>query len=97
MAPTMIRILDPVATAREVKEGPAPRVAAIGGRSVGMLSNGWRSWDVMLGRLSEIAVEKYEAREVLSRKNPNASSATPKDTMEELVSEVDAAIVGIGH
>ncbi len=97
MASGTIRILDPVGAAREVEEGPAQRLRSVGGQGVGFISNGWRSWDVVVERYAELAVQKYEAREALSRKNPNASSGTPKDTMDELAARVEAVVVGIGH
>ena len=91
-----IRIFDPVSKPREQREKLAPRVSTISGKSFGIISNGWRSFDVMAARYAELAIEKHEARESVYRKNPSAASATPTAAMDAIAG-TDAAIVGIGH
>ncbi len=95
--PVQIRVLDPASGPRKGEVEQAARADTIAGKRVGFLSNGWRSFDAMISHLSEIAVDKYEARGVVSLKNPNAASSTPAETVEELVTSSDAAVVGIGH
>ena len=92
-----IRVLDPVSEPKGDQSEPAKRLASLSGKALGLLSNGWRSFDDIVDRYAGLAVEKYEARETISRKNPNASSSTPKETMEELTAASDAALVGVGH
>lgn len=96
MASGTIRILDPVSKPREQKQSLAPRLATISGKRLGVISNGWHSFDVMSGHMAELATAKHEAREVVYRKNPSAASATPKPEMDAIAA-TNAAIVGIGH
>ena len=96
MATRRIRILDPAGGSRQAAAGIAERASTVSGKVLGLLSNGWRSFDDLVERYGDLAKAKYEASGVVSRKNPNASSGTPKPTLEELVT-VDAAVVGIGH
>ena len=97
MAAGFIRVLDPVGDPRVAQAVMAARVATITGKALGLLSNGWRSFDAMVDRFSGLAVEKYEARETISRKNPNTANSTPRETMDELAAGSDAALVGVGH
>lgn len=92
-----ISILDPFSGPRTELNPIAPRTITVAGKKLGVLSNGWRSFDHMIKRYSSLAVEKYEASEVLTRKNPNSASSTPEQTMTELTERCDAVIVGIGH
>ena len=96
MGTSTIRILDPKSDSLREATAMTERAPTISGKTLGLLSNGWRSFDNILDHYTVIAKEKYEAGEVLARKNPNASSSTPRPTLEELAS-VDAAVVGIGH
>ncbi|MCL0101505.1 hypothetical protein M1O29_00250 [Dehalococcoidia bacterium] len=96
MGTSTIRILDPGSDPLKEATAITPRVPTIGGKRLGLLSNGWRSFDHILKHYTELAKGKYEAGDVLTRKNPNASSGTPQPTLEELAT-VDAAVVGIGH
>ena len=97
MATKRLRILDPVARPKPGSHDIAPRLTAVAGSVVGLLSNGWRSFDAMAKNYAEMAVGKHEARDVLIRGNPSASSGAPEHTMAELVQQCDAVVVGIGH
>ena len=97
MASGYVRVLDPVGKPREERAEMAARLATVSGKVLGLLSNGWRSFDAMTERFSDLALEKFEAREVICRKSPNAASGAPKETLDELASVSDAAIVGVGH
>ncbi len=92
-----LRILDPVARPPDAGGEAAPRISTVAGAVVGLLSNGWRSFDAITKSYAELAVEKHEAREAVIRPNPSASSGTPQETMEELARRCDAVVVGIGH
>ena len=92
-----LRILDPVAKPPAGDGDAAPRIPTVAGAVVGLLSNGWRSFDAITESYAALAVEKYEAREAVIRPNPSASSGTPQETMEELARRCDAVVVGIGH
>ena len=93
----MIKILDPTAHPIVGDAGLAPRVASLGRNTLGVVSNAWRSYDVMANHFEEIAKDKYEIREVMRTINLDLSGPLPQDSLSALVAKVDAAIVGIGH
>ena len=93
----IIDILDPTGQPKEQPTGLAPRVQGLGGRTLGLITNSWRSFDIMAGHFEEMAKDRYEVREVMRTINPDVSSPTPKDTLNVLVDKADAAIVGMGH
>ena len=97
MAANTIRILDPFSPPRAAKGEAAARVGSMRGKTLGLLSNGWRSFDVMLAHIAGEAVQRQGVGAVVSRKNPNSASTTPKATMEELAANTDAVVVGVGH
>ncbi len=92
-----IKILDPTARPKAEDTGLAPRVPGLGGNTLGIISNAWRSFDIMAGHFEETARDRYEVREVMRTVNPHLSSPIPEDTLNILVAGADAAIVGIGH
>ena len=97
MSPKTVRILDPTAQSKTRDTGLSPRLDGLGGRSLGIISNAWRSFDAMAGFFQEMATDRYEVREVMRTVNPHLASATPEDTIVELVDRADAAVVGMGH
>ena len=97
MSGKMIKILDPTARPVAGDAGLAPRVVSLGGNTLGIVSNAWRSYDAMAKHFEEIAKDKYEIREVMRTINLDLSSPLSEDTLNALVAKADAAIVGIGH
>ena len=97
MSGKMVKILDPTARPSAEDAGLAPRVSSLGGHALGIVSNVWRSFDVIAGYFEEIAGDKYEVREVMRTMNPDLSSPIPEDTLNALVPRADSAIVGMGH
>ena len=97
MSGGIIDILDPTGQPKEQTTGLAPRVQGLGGGTLGLITNSWRSFDLVAGHFEEMAKDRYEVREVMRTINPDVSSPTPKDTLNMLVDKADAAIVGMGH
>ena len=97
MSTATIRILDPVGQPKQRDTGVTARPATLSGKVLGLLSNGWRSFDLIAERYASVAQGRHEVRDVLMRQNPSAASATPKQSMEELIQGSDAIVVGVGH
>ena len=97
MSGKMIKILDPTAHPVVGDAGLAPRVVSLGGNTLGVVSNAWRSYDVMANHFEEIAKDKYEIREVMRTVNLDLSGPLLEDRLNALVAKADAAIVGVGH
>ena len=92
-----IMILDPTASPKAGDMGLAPRVPGLGSRTMGIVSNVWRSFDTMAEHFEQEALDRYEVREVMRTVNAVVSSPLPEDSLRMLVSKADAAIVGMGH
>ena len=97
MSGGIIDILAPTGQPKEQTTGLAPRVQGLGGGTLGLITNSWRSFDIVAGHFEEMAKDRYEVREVMRTINPDVSSPTPKDTLNMLVDKADAAIGGMGH
>ncbi|MCE2463443.1 MAG: hypothetical protein J4F46_05975 [Dehalococcoidia bacterium] len=97
MSGKIIKILDPTAHPMVGDVGLAPRVVSLGNNTLGVVSNAWRSYDVMANHFEEIAKDKYEIREVMRTVNLDLSGPLIEDRLNALVEKADAAIVGMGH
>ena len=52
--------------------------------------------DAFLERIGELLEERAGVGTVIARQKPNLSAPAPKAMIEELVNEVDFAVVGVG-
>jgi hypothetical protein len=93
----MMKILDPTGRPRSRDTGLAPRAPSLGGSTLGVITNVWRSFDVVASHFEQIARERYEVGEIMRTINPDLSSPIPEDTLNVLVGRADVAIVGMGH
>ncbi|MBI2871662.1 MAG: hypothetical protein HYY00_00545 [Chloroflexi bacterium] len=92
-----IRILSPVGIPQDRRDGNAERLDSLSGKTLGIMSNGWRSFLIGMERLEEVAVSKHEAGSVIKALHTNASGPAPAELLEEMAKKGDAAIVGLGH
>ncbi len=92
-----MKISDPTARPVTGDTGLAPRLPVLEGHALGIVSNQWRSIDVMASHFERIAREMYQVREVIQAVNPDLFNPTPEDVLGGLVDRADAAIVGIGQ
>ena len=93
---TRLQVLDP--TAEPVPDGAviAPRPETLDGTVLGLLTNGKRNADVLLGMVHEVLADRYEFKEVVARNKGNASRPCPRDMMEELAERCDIVITSSG-
>ncbi len=92
----VIQILEPVVTLKEEAEGYAPRPTTLAGKTLGLLSNGWRSFDTLMDAYEELALGKHGVAKVIHRRHWNASGSAPDEFLEEMA-KCDVAFVGLGH
>ena len=97
MSVKTIKILDPTAPSRAAVAKMASRASGLGGSTLGIVSNLWRSFDIMAAHFEELAKDRYQVREVMRTINPNLANPILEDTLNALVAKSDAAIVGMGH
>jgi hypothetical protein len=92
----MIKIYDPTARAAGV-ELPVLGAASLEGRRVGLLDNGWPSWQTVLSHYEETELRGARGAGEVSRWQIPLSSAAPADTIEEAAERSDLVIVGLAN
>ena len=92
-----MRILVPVHTQLAIEEGPPPSTegTTLSGKTMGMLSNGWRSFDIMMERFEELAIKRYGAKKVVKSMHPEDASPAPDYAIEKVL-QADLVISGLG-
>ncbi len=92
----MMIVLDPrlKKTARVV--APAPRLDALANKRVGILWNNRLGGDRLLKHVGKLLQERYGVGEIYFTKKTFVGNAAPKEILDDLVSRVDAAVVGVG-
>ena len=96
-----VEILDPRGEQQDRIGGASPRLASLEGKTVGIVIDGpWRSWYVC----SEILEEHLQDRDIVDLRteglklaNVRKGSNRDESAMEQLATEVDAAIVGLAN
>ena len=91
----MIEYLDPVSPNLDKKL----IVAAVGpleGKTIGFLSNGWRSYDAMGERIEQVFRERFGIAAMRRYPIPT-SCAPPEGLLDRVAAECDAAIVGMAN
>ena len=91
-----IKILEPVAAPKAIVETYAGKPKVLAGGTLGLLSNGWPSFNTLLDVFEELALNKYGIAKVVKRKHSNGSGLAPMGYYDE-VARCDAAITGLAH
>jgi hypothetical protein len=92
----MLTILDPVAAPRGTSGASLPVVPTLEGRTVGILTNHWKSMDRMTERMAVRLKEIYRAAAVPVYDIP-INGAMADQVKQKVISECDAAIVGLAN
>ncbi len=91
-----IVILDPTGEVEPRAFVRPPRPGSLGGRIIGLLSDGIHTSTPFLERLGELLLVKHQVKRVILKVKPNLSLPAPKAMLDELVAEADAVVVGVG-
>lgn len=92
----MLTILDPVGVPRETSGTKALVIPALAGCTIGILTNRWKSMDRMAERMAARLKEGYGAAAVPVYGIP-INGAMSDEVREKVISECDAAIVGLAN
>jgi len=92
----MLTILDPVGEPRASDATKALLVPALEGRTVGILTNHWKSMDRMAERMADRLKEAYGAADVRLYDIP-INGAMAGQVKQSVVAECDAVIVGLAN
>ena len=91
------RLVDPVAEIRAPEATIAPGIASLEQKTIGFIDNGWWSLGIALDEFYKLLTQEHHVARVLWRSKPDASRGAGPEVMEELASQADAAIVGLGN
>ena len=92
-----MKILDPSGIIGKDREKKSPfMVSSLAGKVVGILSNVWPSYEIMVVRFREQLIDKYQVAKTIYYEIPRIRAA-PDTLFEKVVRECDAAIVGLGN
>jgi hypothetical protein len=89
-------VLDPRILAGSRKVVPAPRLESLTGKRLGILWNNRLGGDRLLRHVGDVLTEKYGVAEVYFTKKMFVGNAAPEEILNDLVTRVDAVVVGVG-
>lgn len=75
---------------------PAKRLTSLTKKRLGLLWNNKMGGDVLLKHVAELLHQKYNLAEIYFTKKTFIGNAAPAETIDDLVSRVDAVVVGVG-
>jgi hypothetical protein len=74
----------------------APRRGDITGARVGLLENGKQNAALFLEEVGGVLKERYGISDVMLRRKDNFSAPVPPELLEEMHSECDVVVIGVG-
>ena len=74
----------------------APRSGELTGARVGLLENGKQNASLFLTEVADILRERYGAGEAKLRRKENFAQPAPQELIDQLSSESDLVVIGIG-
>jgi hypothetical protein len=93
---TVYDLLVPTAAARSLSLALAPRLAELEGKTLGILSNQKINADEVLDALAAELQHRHKIRNVIKRTKRIQSQPVPPEVLDDLVSQCDAVIHGVG-
>ncbi len=78
------------------KVASLPRFADLRGKVLGLLDNSKPNMDKLAERFAVLLKEKYGVANVISRRKLTAQQGAPKQYLDELASQADFVISGLG-
>lgn len=89
-------VLDPRIQPGGRRVTPAPRLESLTGKRLGILWNNRLGGDKLLAHVGETLRERHGLREVHFTRKTFIGNAAPAELLDELVTRVDAVVVGVG-
>ncbi len=91
-----LAILLPTAERRNAPSVPlAPRLVNLEGTTIGFITNGWRSGDVVFEELRRL-LKQHGVKEIVERRTPQ-SRPLALDEFQALADASDAVVSGLGN
>ncbi len=96
MGESTMFILDPTGKPKAIGLQLSSRPADIRGMTVGILDNGWWSFETVGKHYAKLLKERYGVKDVIHLKK-KLSTPAPKETFEELATKCQVIINGLGN
>lgn len=90
-----IRVLNPTSESVVATVNPAPRLASLEGKTVGLISNGKEGTAGFFAHVDRLLRERYQVAEVVLRTKSNYSAPAEDEIIDE-AKNWDLAISGLG-
>jgi len=87
-------VLDPTLEVETQHRERAPRPAEI--HTIGLLDNGKNNSAKLLQKVADMLVERYPGVQINQYRKPGAYRPAPDALLDQIATECDAAVVGIG-
>jgi hypothetical protein len=91
-----MKVYDPTGVVPTKGAGAALVIGSLSGKTVGILSNVWPSFETMIGRFRERLTDQHQVANINYYEIPRTRAATD-ELLDKVASECDAAIVGLGN
>ena len=78
------------------KVAAVPQFTDLRGKVVGVLDNSKPNADKLAGRFAELLQEHYGVASVITRRKLTAQQGAPQEYLDELASQADFVICGLG-
>lgn len=82
---------------RSPASAPAPRIQGLRGARVGIVSNGWRSLDIMYEELCNALSQNFGVATLVHARKTNRIDPLETNQVEALVAGCDAVVIGLGN
>jgi hypothetical protein len=89
-------VLDPRKESSAKVVVPANRLESLTNKRLGLLWNNRQGGDRILNHVADLLKEKYKLAEVFFTKKTFVGNAAPAEIIANLISRVDAVVVGVG-
>jgi hypothetical protein len=89
-------LLNPEGSSPQGSLALAVRPGTLKGKTIGLLSNSKLNADAVLSAIGDLLSQRYEIAGVVHRAKPNFSLPAPDATFQELISQCDVVLAGVG-
>jgi len=96
MADQRFRFLEPIAETKPKGWSPAPRLADLNGKVVGLLDNGKTNAQALLDDIAVLLGQSYQLARVVRERKASYSRVSPKELIDRLAERCDLVLTALG-
>ncbi len=96
MSGRMIEMLVPIAEVEKREEGVALRAGKLDNKVIGILDNTWEHYLPFAARIGELLSARYASSRTIRRTKPDKTVSAPDDWIQEIATNCQVVINGVG-